>query len=110
MNLKDYYREIDEQLAQIPDAFVLVASLATPNGGKAGVVSEVSRRTAATLVVEKKARMLTPAETEQWQAERDQRQKQKDIAALQERMRMSRLAEDELRALRAALQTPRKGE
>ena len=60
MNLKDYYREIDAVLATIESSFVLVVSLPTPNGGRAGVVSEVNRATAAKMIVEKSARLMTP--------------------------------------------------
>jgi len=110
MNLKDYYREIDAQLAAIPTNFVYVVSLPTPNGGREGVVSEVNRPTAAKLIVEKLARLLTPEEVEQMAAERAEKQRQKDVEALQERVRMTRLAEEELRALKRAMQPSWKGE
>lgn len=110
MNLKDYYRDIAAQDAAIEDEFVLVISLPTPNGGRAGIVSEVKRTTAAKLLVEQKARLATPEEGKQIREERLEAQRQQDIAALQERVRMTRLAEEELRALRRALQPTRKGE
>lgn len=109
MNLKDYYRAISAQEGAIEDEFVLIISLPTDNGGREGVVSEVNRRTAATMIVDKKARLATPDETKQLREERKEQQRQRDIAALQERVRMTRLAEDELRALKKALQQPRKG-
>lgn len=109
MNLKDYYREIDAQLASIESNFVYIISLATPNGGREGVVSEVNRATAAMMIVEKKARLMTPEEVSQMRAEREQAQRQKDLADLQERVRMSRLAEEELAALKRAMQQTRKG-
>ena len=109
MNLKDYYREIDATLATIESNFVLVVSLPTPNGGRAGVVSEVSRATAAKMIVEKSARLMTPEEVSELQAKQAEAQRQKDLSELQERVRMTRLAEEELVALKKAMQQPRKG-
>lgn len=110
MNLKDYYREIAAQEAAIQEPFVLVISLATSNGGRAGIPSEVNRATAAKLVVDKQARLATPEEVTKLREEREEEKRQRDIAALQERVRMTRLAEDELRTLKRALQPSRKGE
>jgi hypothetical protein len=110
MNLKDYYREIAAQEAAIEESFVLIISLQTPNGGRAGIPSEVNRATAAKLVVDKQARLATPEEVKKLRDEREEQQRQRDIAALQERVRMTRLAEDELRSLKKALQPSRKGE
>lgn len=108
MNLKDYYREITEQEDAIEEQFVLVISLATPNGGRAGVASEVNRVTAAKLVVDKIARLASPEEVKKLRDDREEKQRLKDLASLQERVRMTRLAEDELRALKKALQPGRK--
>ncbi len=110
MNLKDYYREIAAQESAIEESFVLIISLQTPNGGRAGIPSEVNRATAAKLVVDKQARLATPEEVKKLRDERDEQQRQRDIAALQERVRMTRLAEDELRSLKKAMQSSRKGE
>ena len=109
MNLRDYYREITEQEAAIADPFVLVLSLETPNGGRAGIASEVNRPTAAKLIVDKQARLATPEEVKNLRDDREQKQRIKDLASLQERVRMTRLAEDELRALRSAMRPSGKG-
>ena len=109
MNLKDYYREIDVELAKIETNFVYVISLVTPNGGREGIVSEVNRETAAKMIVEQKARRMSPEEVAQMQAEREEAQRQKDLADLQDRVRMTRLAEEELVALKRAMHQNRKG-
>jgi hypothetical protein len=108
MNLKDYYREIEAQESAIDENFVLVASLPTPNGGRAGVVSEVNRATAAMLIVEGKARLLSDVEAIQLKADKESAQRQKDLAELQDRVRMTRLAEEQLQALKKSMQAPRK--
>jgi hypothetical protein len=110
MNLKDYYREITAQEAAIEEPFVLVISLQTPNGGRAGIASEVNRVTAAKLIVDKQARLATPEEAKKLREDREEKQRLKDLASLQERVRMTRLAEDELRALKKALQPSRRAD
>lgn len=109
MNLKDYYREIDAELAKIDTKFVHVISLVTPNGGREGIVSEVNRETAAKMIVEKRARRMSEEEVAQMQAGREEAQRQKDLADLQDRVRMTRLAEEELVALKRAMHQNRKG-
>jgi DNA-binding transcriptional regulator YbjK len=109
MNLKDYYREIDAVLATIESSFVRVVSLQTPNGGRAGVVSEVNRATAAKMIVEQSARLMTPEELAELTARQIEEQKRKELAELQDRMRVTLLADAERFALRKAMQQTRKG-
>jgi len=109
MNLKEYFNEIYIQEVSIEDEFVLVISLATPNGGKAGVVSEVSRATAAKMIVDKTARLATPEETEEIRERQLEAKRQKDTAVIQARLRLAVQAEDELHTLKEALQEAQKG-
>jgi hypothetical protein len=103
MNLRDYFHEINAQEVAIEDEFVFVISLKTETGGRAGVVSQVSRSTAAKMIVERAARLASPEETEAIHEERREEQRQKELASLQERVRMAVLAEDELHTLKQAL-------
>lgn len=52
MDVRQYYRKLRDIESGIADDFVLVTSLETSDGGKAGIVSEVSREQAAKLIVE----------------------------------------------------------
>lgn len=108
MNLKDYYKAISHVEAEIPDEFAFVVSLPTDNGGRGGVVAEVTRATAAKLIVDQQARLTTPAEARQAREDRKEQQRQKEMSALRERMRITRLAEDELRTLKKSLHPTRK--
>ena len=108
--MKEYFRELAEQESAIEEAFVLVISLATGNGGRAGIPSEANRATAAKLIVEKHARLATAEEIKQLRDDREESQRRSDISLLQERVRMTRLAEDELRSLKKALHHSRKSE
>lgn len=62
MDLRQYYHKLSVKAKEITEEFPLVASLETSDGGKAGIVMEVSRATAAKLIVEGRARLATEAE------------------------------------------------
>ena len=62
MNLRAFYQKIREIEETIDGQFAVVVSCGTPDGGKAGVVSEVPRFVAARMVVEERARLATAEE------------------------------------------------
>ncbi len=64
MDLRHYFRKMREIEASITDAHPFVTSLETSDGGKAGVVTEVSRELAAKMIVEGRAALSTEAEKE----------------------------------------------
>ncbi|MEJ7606972.1 MAG: hypothetical protein WKF37_12080 [Bryobacteraceae bacterium] len=73
MDIRMYFQKVRELERSLQDPFVVVVSLDTSDGGKAGVTTEVSRFRACQLVVEGKARLATKEETdthteEGWQA------------------------------------------
>jgi hypothetical protein len=109
MNLREYYDEIRAQEAAIAEEFVLVVSAPTPNGGKAGIVTEVARKMAAKMVVEKLARLATAEESTRFRAEARDRQQQKEDNEHDERVRVTMLADKELQTVKKALRIHRKG-
>lgn len=60
MDLKSYYRKIREIEAGIAEECAVVVSRATPEGGRAGVLVEAPRATAARLVAEGAADLAAP--------------------------------------------------
>lgn len=62
MDLRVYYKNIREVEATITSELAVIVSRDTQDGGKAGLVSEVPRYSAAKLVVENRARLATPEE------------------------------------------------
>ena len=62
MDLKVYYKKIRETASTIPEEFAVVVSKESPDGGKAGVMSEVTRQQAAKLLVEGRVRLATKEE------------------------------------------------
>ena len=57
MDLRVYYQKVRDVEARIPGPYVLVESLATPDGGKAGLLTEVPRRVAAKMIVDGAAKL-----------------------------------------------------
>ena len=61
MNLRSYYQKIRETAEGIEAGDVWVESLATADGGKAGMFTQVPRQLAAKLIVDSKVRIADPA-------------------------------------------------
>lgn len=51
MDVKQFFQRVREVAIQLPSDAVVIKSLATTNGGKAGVMTEAGRQTAATEIV-----------------------------------------------------------
>ena len=69
MDLKGYYRKIRDAVTTLQGDYHLVVSLQTPDGGKAGVITEVATAIASRLMVEMKARKATPEEAKKFREE-----------------------------------------
>jgi hypothetical protein len=78
VDLKAYFKKIKEAAKTLSGDYQLVVSLTTPDGGKAGVITEVATAVASRLLVEAKARKATDEETKKYLEE----QKAKRDAAL----------------------------
>jgi hypothetical protein len=59
MDLKGYYRKLREVEAALPSDYVVVVSKETPDGGRAGTLTEVPRRVAAKLILDGAAELAT---------------------------------------------------
>ena len=62
MDLKLYYQKIRDTESKIPDAFPVIVSQETDDGGKAGSCAEVSRNVAAKMITEGTARIANAEE------------------------------------------------
>ena len=63
MDIRVYFQKVREIERNIQDPFVVVVSLETPEGGKAGRMTEVSRSSAAQLIAEGKVRLAETQES-----------------------------------------------
>jgi len=100
MDLQIYYKKIHEVEESLKDPSVVVISLATPDGGREGIRTEVSRRIAARMIVEGTARMATADEARQFQEEKAEAKRQADQMAAASRMQFTVISPNELRKLK----------
>jgi hypothetical protein len=106
MDLRGYYRKIRTLEASLTEQHVVVCSQETPDGGKAGMFTEVPRETAAKLVVEGRARLATEEE-----AREERRRAKAAFESYQEartaKTQFSLIPDTELRAIKAAIKDQR---
>lgn len=102
MDLRLYYQKIRETEATLSQPDVVVVSQETPDGGKAGVLTEVPRRMAAKLVVEGKARPADPDEAKQYYADAEQRVEWARERAAAGRIRVAVIPEADVRPKKPA--------
>ena len=66
MDLRSYYKRVREADATLTGEHVVMVSLETSEGGKAGVRTETPRAIAAKLIAEERARMATEEEAREF--------------------------------------------
>lgn len=102
MDIRMYYRNIREAEAKIatPDTFVV--SKATPDGGREGVLTEVSRERAATLIVDGRARLATDAEVALYRTEITERLRKSEEEAMAKQVQFAVISDGEMQSLKNA--------
>lgn len=101
MDLKVYYRKVRQLEAGLTDADVVVVSHETPDGGRAGVRSEVSRRTAAQMVVSGRARLATAEETAEFREQQTAARQAIEQQTASRRVQFAVVSEADLRSLKS---------
>lgn len=108
MDLRRYYQELRDTEEKIVDEHVIVISKETSDGGKAGVRTEVTRATAARLLVENRARLATPEEVDEYRANLVKEKQAIEAALAAARLQLNVISDADLRSLRERLK-PGKG-
>jgi hypothetical protein len=96
VDLKQYFRRMREIESTIVESFPLVVSLETPDGGKPGMVTEVSRATAAKMIIEGRAVLANETEKENYERQQAAARKAAEKAELAKRVQVAILANPEL--------------
>lgn len=107
MDLRAYYQKIREIEARIEEAFAIVVSLETGDGGKAGVATEVSRATAAKMVVEGMVRMASEAEAAEFLTQKTEAVRVAVQEAAAGQVHLSVVSTNELNQLKDAVRSLR---
>ena len=98
MDVRQYYRKIREVEAVLTEPYPLLVSLDTPDGGKAGLVSEVSRTLAARMIVEGCAVLASEAEQEQYWERQAEMKKSLEKAEMARRVQVAIITDSDLQS------------
>ena len=101
MDVKAFYQKVRQVAETIAEAYAVVISFPTPDGGREGIASEVARSLAALLVIEGKARLARAEESQEFRdrtAEASAAARQLAAAA---KMQVTVISEADLRALKS---------
>ncbi len=93
MDLRQYFRKIREAEASLAHEYPIVSSLETPDGGRAGVISEVPRAIAAKMIVEGRAAVATETEQERYRQGQIDAKAAAEKAELAKRVQVAFIAE-----------------
>ena len=102
MDLKIYYQKIREVEEQIKDEFPILASRETPDGGKAGVFTEVVKRLAAKLLVDGLAELAHAKDAEAFRIAKAEAKKNADDQAAASKIQMTLISPGDLDRLKGA--------
>lgn len=107
MDVKAYYKKVKQMETTLVEPHVVVVSEETPDGGRAGVRTEVARRVAAEMVVQGRARLATTEEGNAFREERAEASHAAAQALAAKRMQITVISEADLRALKGAAPRPK---
>jgi hypothetical protein len=99
MDLRGYYRKLKEIEKGLAEEFVVVRSLATPDGGVDGTLTEVARALAAKMIADGMAELADKAESDALRAKWAEEKKQEDQKRAAAKIQLTVLTETDLRAL-----------
>ena len=100
MDLRNYYQKLREKESEITEAFPIVVSNETADGGKPGVLTEVTPGIAAKMVVDGVARLATPQEEKAFRAAQVEAKRVADQAAATAKVQFTVVPTTELNKLK----------
>jgi hypothetical protein len=100
MDLRQYYQKIRDKESAITEAFPIVVSNETPDGGKPGFLTEVTPGIAAKMVVDGVARLATPQEEKTFRAVQVEAKRVADQAAATAKVQFTVVPTTELNKLK----------
>jgi len=96
MDVKQYFRKLREIESSLTESYPLVVSLETSDGGKPGLVSEVSRATAAKLIVEGRAILADDKARAEYREHQAAAKKAAEKSELAKRVQIAIISEPEV--------------
>lgn len=96
MDLKQYFRKMREIESNISEPFPVIVSLDTPDGGRAGMLTEVSRFNAAKLIIEGRAVLANQSEKAAYRERQAELRSAAEKAELAKRVQVAILTDSDL--------------
>ncbi len=109
MDLRAYYRRLRELEKGFQEEFVVVKSLATPDGGIAGRLTEVSRAVAAKMIADGMAEAAGREETAKYRRDVAKQKEQEDEKRAAAQAPFAVLTGGDLRVVQRSGRAGRKG-
>lgn len=106
MDLKAFYHKIAAAKEMIATPFAVIVSADTPDGGRAGILTEVGRELAARMIVEGRARLASENEALNYYAERVEAARRAAESEAEQRLKIALVSERDLKAVRMQLKQP----
>jgi hypothetical protein len=103
MDMKEFFQDVRRIEESIRGESVVIVSLQTKDGGKAGVLNEVAKKIAARTIAEAKARLATEEEAEGYRADVAESLRAAAEQNMANQVRLSIIPESDLRALRSSM-------
>ena len=100
MDLRAYYKRVRAIEAELEGDDVVLASLATPEGGRDDVFTEAPRAVGARLIAEGRARLADPRETEHFREQMRVGKENADEAEAAKRVQVMVIPSQDLRKAR----------
>jgi hypothetical protein len=102
MDLTHYFQKIRDVEGTIAEEFTVVMSRETADGGKGGILTEVTKRLGAQLIVDGLARLATAAEREKFHAAHAEARRVAEQLAAASKVQLAVLSSSELERLRGS--------
>jgi hypothetical protein len=102
MDLRLFFQKLRKIEQEITEAHVVMVSNETPDGGRPGQMSEVSRSIAARLIIEGHGHLATAEESAEFRAAARKAQEEEEQRLMASKVQVSVISEADLRALKSA--------
>jgi hypothetical protein len=102
MDLRMFYQKLRKLEQEIIEPHVVVVSHETSDGGKEGQKAEVSRGSAARLILEGRARLAGAEETAEYRKTIEQALRDAEQREMSSRVQLNVISDTDLRAIKAA--------
>ena len=105
MDLRLYYQKIRETESKIADPFPVMVSVETPDGGRAGTCTEVSRAIAAKLIVDGTAQVAPADRAQKFREQQAEAKRLAEETAEAAKVQVTVLSQAELSRLKSTQRT-----